>query len=118
MYFLLIFKGGKVDKIKFVKYLGELKLLFMKYCKVKKVRLQILKRLEVRVIFVSTLGNIVVILLISFLLVTFLGLVLSNLFSRSIFLIKLVKSVKNFKRSYSVMISVNCVLLEKVWISG
>lgn len=39
MYFLLIFKGGKVDKIKFVKYLGELKLLFMKYCKVKKVRL-------------------------------------------------------------------------------
>lgn len=118
MYSPPIFKGGKADKTKLAKYLGELKPSSMKYCKVKKVRLQTSKRSEARAILVSTLGNIVAIPPTTPSSATPSGPVSSNPPSRSTSLTKSAKSVKNFKRSYSVMTSVNCVSPEKAWISG
>lgn len=118
MYSPPIFKGGKADKSKLAKYLGELKPSSVKYCKIKKVR-QTSKRSEARAILVSALGNILVIPPSSpSSAPQSSGPVSSNPPSRSTSLTKSAKSVKNFKRSYSVMTSVNCVSPEKAWISG
>lgn len=108
------FKGGKSDKAKLSKFFGELQVSSIKHTKIRKIR-QKSNRSQARVALVSSLGNI---LSIPSSKSPSTGQAFSNPPSRSTSLTKSAKSVKDFKRSYSVLTTVNCVSPQKAWISG
>jgi DNA-binding beta-propeller fold protein YncE len=107
-------KGGKSDKSKLSKFFGELQASSIKHAKVRKIR-QKSNRAQVRVALVNSLENI---LSIPSSRSPSSGQALSNPPSRSTSLIKSAKSVKDFKRSFRVLTTVNCVSPQKAWLSG
>ena len=118
-----VFKGGKSEKSKVAKMLGDLKPSVVKQGKHRKIR-QISKKSESRAVLVSALGQMLLkppsLNLIS-------GQIQGNRLSqqgpsnppsRSTSLTKSAKCLKDFKRNFSVMTSVNCVSPTRAWISG
>ncbi|XP_062609530.1 E3 ubiquitin-protein ligase TRIM71-like [Saccostrea cucullata] len=111
------FKGGKLEKAKLSKFFGELQPSSIKHTKVRKIR-QKTKRSDTKAALLSSLENILSIPASSSVLTPATELTPPKPISRSTSMTNSAKSVQHFKRSYSVLTSVNCVSTEKAWISG
>ncbi|XP_061168227.1 uncharacterized protein LOC133177138 [Saccostrea echinata] len=111
------FKGGKMDKAKLSKFFGELQSSSIKHTKIRKIR-QKTKRADTKAALLSSLENILSIPASSTVPTKATDQTPSKPISRSTSMTNSAKSVQHFKRSYSVLTSVNCVSPAKAWISG